>query len=77
MKNIILSENFTDENKLKVLGKGSSNGIDTTYFDPDNYSDNDIKYAMNSLNDRPRKRLEFFTPNELFLKKRVAFNCWI
>src|SRR5690606_28684085 len=28
LKNIILQEGFTRENKLKVLGKGSSNGID-------------------------------------------------
>jgi IS30 family transposase len=57
----------------------NTNGLFRQYFpkgsDFDNYSEHDIKYAMDSLNDRPRKRLEFFTPNELFLKKRVAFNC--
>lgn len=35
----ILSEKFTKPSKLKVLGKGSSNGIDTSYFDPSLYSD--------------------------------------
>ncbi len=34
LKKIILENKFTDEKKIKVLGKGSSNGIDTTYFDP-------------------------------------------
>lgn len=31
---IILQNKYTTSNKLKVLGKGSSNGIDTSYFDP-------------------------------------------
>ncbi|GER60161.1 glycosyl transferase [Patiriisocius marinus] len=35
----ILSEKFTKPSKLKVLGKGSSNGIDTSYFDPSLYSE--------------------------------------
>jgi len=41
----------------------------------DNYSVYHLKYAMNILNDRPRKRLEFFTPDKFFLKRCVAFNC--
>ncbi len=32
LKDIIINENFTTPNKLKIIGKGSSNGIDTTYF---------------------------------------------
>jgi glycosyltransferase involved in cell wall biosynthesis len=35
LKKIILQEKFTSEDKLKVLGNGSSNGIDTNYFDPE------------------------------------------
>lgn len=31
---IILEHKFTKKNKLKVIANGSSNGIDTTYFDP-------------------------------------------
>lgn len=38
LKKIILNEGFAKEDKLKVLGAGSSNGIDTSYFNPDNYS---------------------------------------
>ena len=32
----ILKKGFAPAEKLKVLGKGSSNGIDTTFFDPEN-----------------------------------------
>lgn len=38
LQDIILKNNFTSPDKLKILGKGSSNGIDTKYFDPDQYS---------------------------------------
>lgn len=37
LKNIILDLGYAPESKLKVLGKGSSNGIDTQYFDPIKY----------------------------------------
>lgn len=57
----------------------NTNGLFRQYFpkgsDFDHYSKTDVRYAMKSLNDRPRKRLGFYTPNELFLKKRVALNC--
>ncbi|MFD2518552.1 glycosyltransferase family 4 protein [Salinimicrobium flavum] len=41
LKEIILKEGFVEEQKLKILGKGSSNGIDTEYFDPRRYSEED------------------------------------
>ncbi|MGY5851058.1 glycosyltransferase family 4 protein [Salegentibacter sp. F14] len=41
LKEIILKEGFIEEEKLKVLGKGSSNGIDTSYFDPSLFSAED------------------------------------
>lgn len=34
LEKIILEEKFTNPTKLKVIGKGSSNGIDTSQFDP-------------------------------------------
>lgn len=34
LEKIILREKFTNPTKLKVIGKGSSNGIDTSQFDP-------------------------------------------
>ncbi|MCF6168474.1 glycosyltransferase family 4 protein [Lutibacter sp.] len=38
LKEIILKEHFTKSDKLKVIANGSSNGIDTTYFNPNNFS---------------------------------------
>lgn len=38
LKSIILDNNFCDSNKIKVLANGSSNGIDTSYFNPELYS---------------------------------------
>lgn len=38
LKKIILKHRFTSENKLKVIGNGSSNGIDTSYFYPELFS---------------------------------------
>src|SRR5690606_2408976 len=39
LEKFILEEKFTSPQKLKVIGKGSSNGIDTNYFDPQLVSD--------------------------------------
>ncbi|WP_197055043.1 glycosyltransferase family 4 protein [Cellulophaga lytica] len=38
LQDIIIKEKFTRKNKLKVIGKGSSNGIDTNHFNPDLYT---------------------------------------
>ena len=38
LKKIILNLKFTSENKLKVIENGSSNGIDTLFFDPKLFS---------------------------------------
>ena len=43
--NIILENKYTEKNKLKVLAKGSSNGIDTTFFNPNTIS-NEQKVAL-------------------------------
>ncbi|MCM8570472.1 glycosyltransferase family 4 protein [Gramella jeungdoensis] len=37
LKELILQLGYATESKLKVLGEGSSNGIDTAYFDPGLY----------------------------------------
>lgn len=39
LKQIILEQGFAKENKLSVIGKGSSNGIDTSWFDPLEYDE--------------------------------------
>jgi glycosyltransferase involved in cell wall biosynthesis len=38
LREIIVGEKFCDPKKLEVLGNGSSNGIDTSYFSPDHFS---------------------------------------
>lgn len=38
LKEIILKNKYTSADKLKVIGKGSSNGINTAFFDPNQYS---------------------------------------
>ena len=49
LKDIILKNNFTAENKLNVIGNGSSNGIDTSYFDPELYSYNEKRLLKEKL----------------------------
>lgn len=39
LKEIIIQNNYCNPNKLKVLANGSSNGIDTSVFDPSLFSD--------------------------------------
>lgn len=38
LKEIIVSNKFAKEDKLRIIGNGSSNGIDTSYFTPDLFS---------------------------------------
>lgn len=38
LNDIIIQEKFCNPNKLKVLGNGSTNGIDTSFFNPEKYS---------------------------------------
>ncbi|MCH2490722.1 MAG: glycosyltransferase family 4 protein [Flavobacteriales bacterium] len=47
---IILAERFTKEKKLKVLGQGSSNGIDTQYFSPEHFSEAELLQKKQQLN---------------------------
>ena len=49
LKQIILDHQFTTSKKLKVLGNGSSNGIDTQYFDPEQYPVPDKEKLRTSL----------------------------
>jgi len=41
MKDIIIENAYCPTSKLKVLGNGSSNGIDTSYFDESHFSEED------------------------------------
>lgn len=53
LKKILLNENFCSAEKLKVLGNGSSNGIDTIYFNPNQISEQDQLVLRNSLDIQP------------------------
>lgn len=49
MQNIVLQYKYTAQKKLKVLGKGSSNGVDQTHYNPANYSNYRRKKMRNFL----------------------------
>jgi len=49
LKDIILENKYTSDQKLKVIAKGSSNGIDTSYFDPSLFSEEDGFKLKNEL----------------------------
>jgi len=50
LNDIILSEKFTTINKLKVIGNGSTNGIDIAYFSKTYFSEVDLNNKRNELN---------------------------
>ncbi|WP_405369149.1 glycosyltransferase family 4 protein [Nonlabens sp. Asnod2-A12] len=49
LKDFIVEEKLTSTAKIKIIGNGSSNGIDTTFFDPTRYSVNDSSVLKESL----------------------------
>jgi glycosyltransferase involved in cell wall biosynthesis len=53
LKEIIIQEQFCKSNKIKVLANGSSNGINTTYFSPENFSAQENQDLKNSLGIHP------------------------
>ena len=50
LKQIILDNKFTKNRKLKVIANGSSNGIDTSYFNPKHFSLEENKNLKLQLN---------------------------
>lgn len=56
----------------------NTNGLIRQYFPKgsnfDNFTDIEIKRVMRKLNNRPRKRLDYFSPMELFKNRTVALN---
>lgn len=50
LKNIIIENQYCDATKLKVLAKGSSNGINTAFFNPDLFSTNQSQELKQKLN---------------------------
>ena len=49
LQDIILENGYTRPNKLKVIGHGSSNGIDTLEFDPAKVSDDRVNAIRSEL----------------------------
>ncbi len=49
MKEIILNNKFCSDKKLKVIGEGSTNGIDTSYFSTDHFSEEQKLSLKNQL----------------------------
>ena len=49
LKAIIQENGYCDTSKLKVIGNGSSNGINTEYFDPKLFSEDDKIHLRKSL----------------------------
>ncbi len=47
---IILQEQFTTANKLQIIGNGSSNGVNVTYFDPEIFTSENNQQLRQSLN---------------------------
>ncbi len=50
----IITENFTKPEKLKIIGQGSSNGIDTDYFSPQQVSGSQKNTLRNTLGIGPQ-----------------------
>lgn len=50
---IILQNHFCKPSKLKVIGNGSSNGIDTTYFSPEQISEKQVEKLKAQLGITP------------------------
>lgn len=50
LQNIIIENNFTTVNKLKIIANGSSNGINTTYFSQEIVSNSLLKKLRKELN---------------------------
>lgn len=53
LQDIILEHKFTKPEKLKVLGNGSSNGIDTSFYNSDAISDTEKQEVKNELQIKP------------------------
>jgi len=53
LNNIVLKNKYTKAKKLKVIANGSSNGIDTSHFDPELYSKDQNRILQKELNIDP------------------------
>ncbi|MEO2063061.1 MAG: glycosyltransferase family 4 protein [Christiangramia sp.] len=70
LQKIILELDYASPEKLKVLGKGSSNGIDTTYFDPSQYS-SEFKAELRKNLNIPQEDLVYIFVGRLVKEKGI------
>lgn len=49
LADVIIRGGYVRKEKVKVLGNGSSNGIDTDYFDPQKFNNEELEKLRNSL----------------------------
>lgn len=70
LQKIILELDYASPEKLKVLGKGSSNGIDTTYFDPSQYS-SEFKVELRKNLNIPQEDLVYIFVGRLVKEKGI------
>lgn len=70
LKKIILDANFTREDKIKVIGEGSSNGIDTQYFNPENYSE-EFRNSFRTKLNIPQNNFVFIFIGRLVSEKGI------
>ena len=70
LKKIILKLNYAKPEKLKVLGQGSSNGIDTDYFNPSIYTEDEKRHIKSEL-DIPEKDFIFIFVGRLVKEKGI------
>jgi len=53
LKNIIIQEGFCKPEKIKIIANGSTNGIDTQFFNPKKISNEDLFHLKKSLGINP------------------------
>lgn len=70
LQDIILKEGFTNQSELKVLGKGSSNGIDTSCFNPSQIDETQKRNKRQSLG-IPQKDFIFIFIGRLVSEKGI------
>ncbi len=78
LKDIILAEGFAKEEKVRIMGTGSSNGIDTSYFNPQHFPTSKCSDFKNELG-IPKDDLVFIFIGRLVSEKGInelvaAFN---
>jgi glycosyltransferase involved in cell wall biosynthesis len=79
LKEFILKHRFTNESKVKMIGNGSTNGIDTTFFNPSLYTA-DTKQELRAQLGIGEKDFVFVFVGRLVSDKGInelvkAFNC--